>query len=226
MSVLRAGYFKSVYSIGIEPYVKSLKKHGIVCKNSILDVGCGPGQWTFAVARLNPEALVVGIDIDETLLSFANKYMMDNNVKNCRFLKESYENLLAHFHPESLDVILCNGVVQYVDEVRVFSIFSRLLKKNGVLIMFYNHGPGYYLKHCFMGIKSATHGDILWSVKTLIISCIRKRMHDHFVTLRHLQRISADVGINLDRVQTEPKLKYQDKYVGLSYVFSCKGIKV
>jgi len=54
--------------------MQSLRKHGIVGKKNILDVGCGLGEWTFAAAKLNPEASVTGIDINEIMLDFAIKY--------------------------------------------------------------------------------------------------------------------------------------------------------
>jgi len=226
----RASYVESAFSVGIEPYIKSLEKHGIVHRKTILDVGCGAGQWTFAAARLNPEALVIGADIDDALLGFATKFKMDGKVKNCTFLKESYENLLAHFQPESFEVIMCNSVIQYIDEKKAFWIFSRLLTRKGTLLMFYNHGPGYYLKRSFRGIKNLNRSDAIWGAKTFMVSNIRKRFlsvrsQDHFVTLRYLQKISADVGIILDRIQTEPKLAYSDRFLGFAYVFSCKGTK-
>jgi ubiquinone/menaquinone biosynthesis C-methylase UbiE len=226
----RERYVELVFSAGINPYMQSLQKHRIVQKKSILDVGCGPGQWTLAAAKLNPEASVVGIDIDKGLRDFAIKYARDNKIKNCTFLRESYENLSKTFRAGSFDVIMCNGVIQYIDERKAFKIFSLLLKKRGLLIMFYNHGPGYYLKSFFLGVKNLNLGDIVWGANTFVASCTRKRIsifrsQDHFVTLRHLQKTSADVGIILDQIQTEPKLNYQDRFLGFTYVFSCKGIK-
>lgn len=226
----RASYVESVFSVGIEPYMKSLEKHGIVHRKTILDVGCGAGQWTFAAARLNPDAPVIGVDVDEALLSFATKYMMDGKVENCAFFKESYENLLSHFQPESFDVIMCNSVIQYIDEKKAFWIFSRLLRRKGTLLMFHNVGPGYYLKRSFGGIKNLNRSDAIWGAKTFMVSNVRKsflsvRSQDHFVTLRYLQKISANVGIILDRIQTEPKLAYSDRFLGFAYVFSCKGTK-
>jgi ubiquinone/menaquinone biosynthesis C-methylase UbiE len=226
----RALYINSVFSVGIEPYIKSLEKHGIVGKKAILDVGCGPGQWTFAAAILNPEALVVGVDMDEVFLDFAIKYARDNTIKNCKFLKESYENLTRLFQPESFDVVMCNSVIQYINEKKAFQIFSCLLKKKGILIMFYNHGPGYYLKRLLLGIRNLNFGDVFTGFYILIFRRLWKcflnlKTQDHFVTLRHLQKISEDVGIILGRIQTEPKLNYTDRFLGFTYVFSCKGIK-
>lgn len=224
------GYIKRVFSIDIGAYMQSLQKQGIVDKESILDVGCGPGEWTFAAAKLNPDASVIGIDINELLLDFAMKYKRENNIKNCNFLKESHENLLNIFQPESFDVIMCNGVIMYLNEKKALQIFSRLLKEGGTLIMFWNHGPGYYLWKIFSGIRNLNLGDtIYWAeiyTNTLRERILNTSSTDHLVTLGYLRKISKEVGIVLTLIETEPKLKYKDKFLGLVYVFSCKGIKI
>jgi len=223
-------YFESRFSVGIESYMRSLQKHGIVGKRNILDVGCGPGEWAFAAAKLNPDASVIGIDINDIALDFAIKKMKENEIANCEFLKESYENLLKIFQSESFDVIMCNSVIQYIDEKKAFQIFSHLLKKGGILIMFWNHGPGYYLWKIFSGIKNLNFGTIIYGVNTIINTLstlsLNPNPRDHFVTLRQLRRISKGVGIALTQIETEPRLDYRDRYFGIPYVFSCKGIKI
>jgi len=224
----RARYVELVFSVGLKPYMQSLEKHGIVRKKNILDVGCGPGQWTFAAAKLNPEALVVGIDIDEALLDFAIRYKKKNDIKNCKFFTENYENLLKIFQSESFDVIMCNNVIQYVNDKKAFRIFSQLLKKDGTLIMFYNSGPGYYLWKFFSGIRDLDLGDIIYGATTLIKTLgnrtLNRKVQDHFVTLGYLKKVSKEFGIALTQIETEPRLVYRDRYLGVPYVFSCKGI--
>jgi len=228
-------YIKLFFSAGIEPYMQSLQKHGIVRKKNILDVGCGPGHWTFAAAKLNPIALVVGIDVNEYFLDFAAKYAKRNKISNCKFFKESYENLLKIFQPRSFDVIMCNNVIQYINEEKAFFIFSRLLRNGGMLIMFYNHGPGYYLHNFLLTVKTFNIKKILSrsraTIKVLMFNNILKyilhtKFGDHSVTLGYLRKISKEVDIILNQIQTEPKLKYKDKFLGITYVFSCKGIKI
>ena len=223
-------YIKLLFSVGIESYMQSLQKHGVVGKKSILDMGCGAGEWSFAAAKLNPEASVIGIDINEIMLDFAIKYKQENEIKNCKFSRESYENLLEIFQPESFDVIMCNGVIQYIDDQKAFHIISHLLKKDGILIMFYNHGPGYYLWKIFSGIRNLDHGGVNYGA-TALINTLRNRIlnrkfPDHFVTLGYLRKIAKEVNIILTQIETEPKLKYKDRYLRVPFVFSCKGIKI
>ncbi len=222
-------YINGRLSIGTKPYMKSLKKYGVINKKNVLDVGCGPGEWCFAAANLNPKAKVIGVDIKEKDLNLAIKYMRDKKIKNCKFLNESYENLLERFQPASFDVIMCNSVIQYIDEKKALYIFSKLLKKDGILLMFWNHGPGYYLQKLFLGIKKLDIRESLFMPNVLILGTLKKYLlntkQDYFVTLKNLKKISKEVNINLIKIENEPKLHYQDSFLGLPCVFSCKGIK-
>jgi len=189
-----------------------------------LDVGCGPGQWAFAAAKANPEATVIGIDINEILLDSAIKYKIENDIKNCEFFRESYENLLKIFQPESFDVIMCNSVLQYIDEKRAFQIFAHLLEKGGILIMFWNPGPGYYLERLVSGIKNRNRREITSALYSFRFRKARPE-REHCLTFEYLKRRAKVFGITLFQIATEPKLDYRDRYFGIPYVFSCKGYK-
>ena len=224
-------YTEARFLNGIEPYMQSLQKQEIVGKKSILDIGCGPGHWTFAAAKLNLDASVVGIDINETALDFASKYKKKNAIENCEFLRESYEGLLEVFQPESFDVIICNSVIQYIDTRKAFYIISNLLKKGGILLMFYNHDRGYYLQRQLLRqIKNLNIAGIIYGMLLLsgvnIPTKIRGKQREHFVNMRYLKKISKEAGINTTKIKTLPKLEYKDRFMGFAYVFSCKGIKI
>jgi len=222
-------YIEVRFSSGLTPYMDSLKKQGVVNKRNILDVGCGPGVWSLAAAKLNPNASVIGIDIREGDLDIAKKFKQTKKIKNCKFLNESYENLLEHFSPASFDVIMCNSVIQYIDEKEALLIFSQLLKKNGILLMFWNHGPGYYLQKLFLGLRNLDIKEALFMPNMFIVGTLKKyvlhRQQGYFVTLKHLRKISKKVGINLVQIENEPKLDYKDTFLGLPCVFSCRGTK-
>ncbi len=53
-----------------------------------LDVGCGGGDVTKALAQLVPEGSVVGVDLDETKLELARKEAADAGIANIEFRKE------------------------------------------------------------------------------------------------------------------------------------------
>ncbi len=52
----------------------------------VLDLGCGPGEWVRHVARDNPQAEVVGVDISHLMVAYAQNKAAQTNVYNARFL--------------------------------------------------------------------------------------------------------------------------------------------
>src|SRR5690348_9670315 len=52
----------------------------------VLDVGCGPGDWALSVARTYPSITVIGLDISQTKLLFAQKRAEEEGQKNIAFV--------------------------------------------------------------------------------------------------------------------------------------------
>eukprot|EP00054_Salpingoeca_dolichothecata_P013450 m.75125 g.75125 ORF g.75125 m.75125 type:complete len:356 (+) comp20490_c0_seq2:250-1317(+) len=65
----------------------------------ILDVGCGYGDSTLAMAKLWPHAHIVGLDCDETSLKAAQTNMEQAGVKNVSFVCDT----IHHFGQSSAD---------------------------------------------------------------------------------------------------------------------------
>ena len=55
-------------------FVKKLKKYGV--KETITDIGCGPGYLLQAVAKEFPENMLIGVDISEEMVERAKKNFM------------------------------------------------------------------------------------------------------------------------------------------------------
>ena len=223
-------YIDRVYSIGLAPYVESLKPYGLETMKHILDVGCGPGQWIFASAQLNPDAETVGVDSEEYFVEFARALAGKRHLKNCSFLKDSFENLHRLFPSRLFDLVLCNSVIQYIDEEKALKIFSSILSRNGILLMFWNHGPVYYLWRAIQGLLRLRPQDSLHPLQVLLPASLMKALHrtksaDHFVTYRGLSRLAAREGLLLQKIATQPSLDYSITPLGLPLVFSCRGLK-
>jgi len=223
-------YAERVYSIGLDPYVQALAKHKTDLVSNILDVGCGAGQWAIAAACLYPGAHVIGVDADEYLLNFARAYALRRDHSNCRFFAARLENLAALFDERSFDLIMCNSVIQYVNEMRAFQIFSFLLRAKGVLLMFWNHAPGYYCSRLASELIRLNFRGAVYPLKVLVVTPFRPFLgmpsHDHFVTFGRLHQLAARQGLTLTRIRSEPALDYQNGLWGIPKVFSCKGLRV
>ena len=51
----------------------------------IMDAGCGPGVFTFEIAKRLPDSQIIGYDIDEDLIKIDNKIANKINLHNCSF---------------------------------------------------------------------------------------------------------------------------------------------
>jgi ubiquinone/menaquinone biosynthesis C-methylase UbiE len=52
----------------------------------ILDIGCGPGGWALEVARSLPDTEVVGVDISQRMISYAEAYASVQYIDNVDFM--------------------------------------------------------------------------------------------------------------------------------------------
>lgn len=219
-----------VYSVGLAPYAQSIRQHWFGDIKRVLDVGCGAGQWSFAAASLNPRASVIGLDINRYLLGFSIGFAEKYHYANCRFINDSYENLSTLFEENSFDLIMCNGVIQNIDEQKAFKLFSYLLKKNGILLMFWNHGPGYHLFRMIWNLRNLKLRDSVYPFRVLAIFPLRRLLFgrassEHFVTFRGLAASAQRAGLTLRIIETQPMLGYAEEFWGFPVVFSCKGVK-
>ncbi|RIB30070.1 S-adenosyl-L-methionine-dependent methyltransferase [Gigaspora rosea] len=96
--------------------------------SKILDIGCGPGHWSFEIAQEYPYAEVYGIDI---LSSFPNKI----KPKNCHFKTcDILEGL--PFNDNEFDYIFMRHMVASIKAYQWFSVLKdikRVLKSGGII---------------------------------------------------------------------------------------------
>jgi len=102
--------------------------------NVVLDLGCGEGRHSIAVAYHFPKALTIGLDI-----SLADLIKADE--KSQGFLEENAKAHYIHssgfslpFADSSVDHIICSEVLEHIVDYEPFiDEISRVLKKDGSL---------------------------------------------------------------------------------------------
>lgn len=95
---------------------------------TILDVGCGGGILTEALARSG--AQITGIDLSEASLEIARRHAKEQGL-NIDYRYESIEQV-AEKHAGKFDVITCMEMLEHVPEPdKIISACSRLLKPGG-----------------------------------------------------------------------------------------------
>lgn len=94
---------------------------------SILDVGCGGGILSEALANLN--ATVTGIDANDSLIQVAKLHAAESKL-SIDYMTTTAEDYAQQ--PQTFDVITCMELLEHVpDPAGLIQILSRLLKSEG-----------------------------------------------------------------------------------------------
>lgn len=79
------------------------KHHAIDSTSSVLDIGCGSGIYSFALAKRAKH--VVGIDISSKMIEAANDRKEELGIQNVQFI---HDDFLAHAFSERFDVVIAH----------------------------------------------------------------------------------------------------------------------
>jgi trans-aconitate 2-methyltransferase len=109
-----------------DDFLKGTKLSG---NESILDVGCGDGKITAALARKVPQGKVVGVDISSSMIGFALKSFSEQ--KNLSFeVKDAAEIT----YQNQFDLVTSFTVMQWVlEQEKALQAFEKALKPGGKL---------------------------------------------------------------------------------------------
>ncbi len=115
---------------------------------SVLDMGCGEGQYTREIARRYPLASLVGTDMDTAAIAAASRAA--GATRNVRFLVHDAREALpeAALPGPGLDVVVLWMVLLYLpDKQGVLRRLAAALKPGGVLLLGYIPDPALRLNH-------------------------------------------------------------------------------
>jgi 2-polyprenyl-3-methyl-5-hydroxy-6-metoxy-1,4-benzoquinol methylase len=95
---------------------------------SILDVGCGGGGFTFRLAQKYPKARVLGIDTSKDAIEFAKTQLQNSNVgtKNIEFSFISSPDL--DFSPHSFDIVTSTLVCHHMNDDELVHFLKKAYK--------------------------------------------------------------------------------------------------
>ena len=119
-----------------ELLVEAVLAHGA---RSVLDVGCGTGATTLAIARALDGRNAVGIDISEPMLALA-RVRAEREHLPATFVCADAET--HPFEPRSFDMIVSRfGVMFFADPVRAFANLRTAARRGGELALVAWRGP-------------------------------------------------------------------------------------
>lgn len=122
-------YARRMYDGGIERYKRRLESIGFKGLDRVVDIGCGYGQWSIALSRMN--ARVDSCDVAENRVSFIQDLARNIEIGNvstsiCHLPKLPYPD-------NTFDGAFCYGVINRTPWKESLREIVRILRPGGVL---------------------------------------------------------------------------------------------
>ncbi|AXL88232.1 SAM-dependent methyltransferase [Streptomyces sp. CB09001] len=122
----------------------------------VLDVGMGQGTQALRLARAGHQ--VTGVERDATMIAAARDALAgqpEGIRERMRIVEGDGRDTGVHFLPGSFDVVLCHGVLMYVEEPDpLLAGLARMLAPGGLLSLVVRNGDA-------LALRPGLHGD--WS---------------------------------------------------------------
>jgi len=112
----------------------------------ILDAGCGPGVFSFELAKRHPEAQVTGVELEPDLVARANEIAKRAGLTNCSFQEGDVTKL--DFSDEFDLVVSVDNFEHVEDDIAAMRTLRRALRPGGRLVA---HVPGYERRWILFG---------------------------------------------------------------------------
>ena len=113
---------------------------------AILDAGCGPGVFSFELAKRHPQAQVLGIELEPDLVERASEIARRAGLTNCRFEKGDVTQL--DFDGKFDLVVSVDNLEHVEDDVTAMKTLLRALRPAGTLAV---HVPAYERRWLLFG---------------------------------------------------------------------------
>lgn len=105
-----------------------------------LELGCGKGEYTVALAQANPDRNYVGVDIKGARLWSGARQVEEQGISNAAFLRTEIENIDKFFGPEEVDEIWITFPDPQMQKTRkrltsprFIEMYGRFLRPGGVI---------------------------------------------------------------------------------------------
>lgn len=107
-----------------------------------LELGCGKGEYSLALARLFPQRNFIGIDIKGARIWRGAKTALEEGLKNVCFLRAQIDHLPEYFEPNSVDEIWLtfsdphpplHEAKKRLTSPKFISVYRQVLKPNGIV---------------------------------------------------------------------------------------------
>jgi ubiquinone/menaquinone biosynthesis C-methylase UbiE len=134
---------------------------------TILDIGCGPGVWALDLAQSNPDCQIVGLDISQRMVNYANSCAYVRRLPHVRFEQGDARKRLP-FPDMSFDIVNARFIFWFLQTTTWLVFLAecyRVLRPGGMLYSTETEG---------LGITSSS---ALTDYSLLITHYLRKAQH-------------------------------------------------
>ncbi|WP_339529803.1 class I SAM-dependent methyltransferase [Pseudomonas mucidolens] len=104
----------------------------------VLDIGCGPASLLLQVARLNPRAEFIGVDLSPTMLEVARESARQQRIDNVQLLADDMTRL-AMIADRSVDVGISSMALHHLENLgqleATFRNISRVLRNDRAIYL-------------------------------------------------------------------------------------------
>lgn len=118
---------------GNEHTVRALKMVPGELPSTVLDLGCGPGAQTLALARALPDATMLAIDILPPMVEEARRRSTDSGFDH-RVRVEVGDMGAPPVSPASQDLIWCEGAIYFLGVTEALRTWRALLTDKGCVV--------------------------------------------------------------------------------------------
>lgn len=142
--------FENVFHhVQTEKHVEAFSMRGLWLKNYfkndnplVLELGCGKGEYTTAMAAAFKNKNFIGVDLKGNRLWTGAKIALANNLQNAAFLRTRIENIVTAFAPNEVDEIWITFPDPQPQEKRIkkrltalpfLNRYIQILKPGGIL---------------------------------------------------------------------------------------------
>lgn len=102
-------------------------------RERILDLGCGPGNFTRMIAQQGPNARVVGFDLAERMLARAADLSSEPEYENAAYMRGNA--LALPFESNTFDSVICCAALHlFTDYDLALAEISRVLREGGEFV--------------------------------------------------------------------------------------------
>jgi 2-polyprenyl-6-hydroxyphenyl methylase / 3-demethylubiquinone-9 3-methyltransferase len=162
--------------------------HAELRDTHVLDVGCGGGILSEALARLAKSA--TGIDLAAKALGVARLHALESGLSNLEYLEVPVEELALR-SPDRFDVVTCMEMLEHVPEPElVVAACSSLVRPGGwVFLSTLNRHPLAFVQ----AIVGAEY----------VLNMLPKGTHEYarFIRPSDLTRWCRDAGLHIENIQ-------------------------